>query len=249
LSVPEDNYRPPVLYLRNLFKKRGAGYRLRIPELAVAPASKILLLGDSGSGKSTTLDLLALVLKPDGADDFSWRSGGRACDLKALWRNRQADRLGRLRRGGLGYVLQTGGLLPFLTVRENILLTAEISGMDRQSARRRLDELFDDLKIGHLGSKLPSQISVGERQRCAIARAVIHKPALILADEPTASLDPPTAGLVFKLLLDLSRQASLVVASHDVNAPRHDFDVHRVKCRELPEEGGLIEAVLAPEKC
>jgi putative ABC transport system ATP-binding protein len=241
---------PPVLYLRNLFKNRGTGYRLRIPEFSVPPASRILLLGDSGSGKSTTLDILALVLKPDGAEVFSWRSGGeQACDLKSIWRNRQADRLGRLRRGGFGYVLQTGGLLPFLTVRENILLTAETGNADLKAARRRLEELFDYLRIGHLSSKLPSQISVGERQRCAIARAVIHRPSLILADEPTASLDPPTADLVFDLLINLSREASLVVASHDVNrASRYDFAVHRVICKPRPAEGGLIEAVLVPDR-
>ncbi len=239
----------PILYLRNLFKQRGPGYRLRIPELAVAPASRILLLGDSGSGKSTTLDILALVLKPDGAADFSWNAQGRPCDLKALWRNRQANRLGRLRRRGLGYVLQTGGLLPFLTVRENILLSAEVSRLDRRTQKEQLIKLFDYLKIGHLSSKLPSQISVGERQRCAIARAVIHKPALILADEPTASLDPPTADRVFELLLDLSREAALVVASHDVNrAGRYDFAVHRVVCAPRPAEGGLIEAVLTPDR-
>jgi putative ABC transport system ATP-binding protein len=206
------------------------------------------LLGDSGSGKSTTLDLLALVLRPDEAQDFLWRPGEGEVDLKAVWRGRRAGRLGRLRREELGSVLQTGGLLPFLTVRENILLPARLKKMDRRASGRRLDELLERLRLGHLRAKFPAQISVGERQRCAIARAVIHEPAIILADEPTASLDPPTADQVFELLLNLSQNLTLIVATHDVNrARRHDFTIHRVVCAPKPASGGLIEAVLKPE--
>ena len=237
----------PLLLVRDLAKNRGRSYRLRIPELEVRAGARLLLLGDSGSGKSTTLDLLALVLKPDGAENFLWRPGGGEVDLQALWRGRRAGRLGRLRREELGYVLQTGGLLPFLTVRENILLPARLKNMDSRASGRRLADLLEKLRLGHLRGKFPGQISVGERQRCAIARAVIHEPALILADEPTSSLDPPTADQVFELLLNLSRDLTLIVATHDVSrAKRHDFTVHRVVCAPQPAEGGLIEAVLRP---
>jgi putative ABC transport system ATP-binding protein len=237
------------LLVRNLAKNRGQSYRLLIPELEVRAGARLLLLGDSGSGKSTTLDLLALVLKPDGAEGFLWRPGEGEVNLEALWRGRRAGRLGRLRREELGYVLQTGGLLPFLTVRETILLPARLKKMDSRTSGRRLEDLLEKLRLGHLRAKFPDQISVGERQRCAIARAVIHEPALILADEPTSSLDPPTADQVFELLLNLSRDLTLIVATHDVNrAKRHDFTVHRVVCAPRPDEDGLIEAVLRPDQ-
>jgi putative ABC transport system ATP-binding protein len=249
LSARDDGSAPLLLRVRDLVKSRGRGYRLRIPELEVRAGARLILLGDSGSGKSTTLDLLALVLKPDGAGDFLWQPGAGEFDLKTLWRDRRADRLGRLRREGLGYVLQTGGLLPFLTVRENIILPARLKKMDSRASGRRLDDLLERLRLGHLRNKFPGQISVGERQRCAIARAVIHEPALILADEPTASLDPPTADQVFELLLNLSRDVALIVATHDVNrARRHDFTIHQVVCAPKPAEGGLIEAALRPHR-
>jgi len=245
-ATARDRDAPTLLLARNLSKNRGRAYRLKIPELEIRAGARLLLLGDSGSGKSTTLDLLALVLKPDGADDFLWRPSAGAIDLKTLWRGQGAGRLGRLRREELGYVLQTGGLLPFLTVRENILLPAKLKNMDSRAQGRRLEDLLEKLRLGHLRTKFPGQISVGERQRCAIARAVIHEPALILADEPTASLDPPTADQVFELLLNLSRDSALIVATHDESrAWRHEFTVLKVACPP-PDQGGLIEAALKP---
>ena len=231
-----------ILSLRGLAKRRGESYRLEIPEMEIRAGDRIMLLGDSGSGKSTTLDMLALVLKPDGCGSFIWRPGAGAVDLAGLWREGRADALGRLRLADLGYVLQTGGLLPFLNVRDNILLPAQMKNMEVPDQLRRLEELFQVLKIGHLAAKFPGQISVGERQRCAIARAVIHEPALILADEPTASLDPPTSDRVFQLLLELSRKSALVVATHDQSrARRHGFDVFQISFP--PERPGA--AVLA----
>ena len=218
-----------IISLEGLAKSRGTTYRLEIPQMEVRAGDRIMLLGDSGSGKSTTLDLLALVLKPDDGGRFVWRPGGLDLDLNQMWRGGRADDLGRLRLADLGYVLQTGGLLPFLNVRDNILLPAELKKMPAPDRQRRLEELFEVLKIGHLAQKYPGQISVGERQRTAIARAVVHEPALILADEPTASLDPPTADRVFDLLLDLSRRSALVVATHDrQRARRHGFEVFEI---------------------
>ncbi len=218
-----------ILTLKGLRKRRGPAYCLEIPEMSVRAGDRIMLLGDSGSGKSTVLDMLAMVLRPDEGGVFLGRFGQENIDLMVLWQLRKADLLGHLRLANLGYVLQTGGLLPFLTVRENILLPAEMKKIPLCDRKRRLEELCDILKIGHLAHKYPAGISVGERQRCAIARAVIHDPPLILADEPTASLDPPTADLVFKLLLELSQKSALVVATHDrQRAVRHGFSVYSI---------------------
>lgn len=231
-------------------KSRGSAYGLRIPALDIRPGDRLMLMGPSGSGKSTSLDLLALVLKPDDSAEFNWRpEGGPAFDLAEAWRRRRSGALSALRLKNLGYVLQTGGLLPFLTVGDNILLPAEMSGLGRPDMRRRLEELSQELGISHLLDKYPAQVSVGERQRCAIARAVIHRPALILADEPTASLDPPTADRVFELLLRLSRQSALVVATHDLSrAARHDFQSFQIVCAPSEDGGTEIEARLVPAK-
>ena len=231
-----------IVDIKGISKSRGAYYRLEIPDLTVRAGERIMLLGDSGSGKSTTLDLLALVLKPDERGVFTWRPGQLNINLMELWGEEKGDALGRLRLADLGYVLQTGGLLPFLNVRENILLPAEMKKMRGPDKERRLDELFSVLKIGHLANKYPNQISVGERQRCSIARAVVHEPALILADEPTASLDPPTSDLVFNLLLTLSQKSALVVATHDqARAQRHGFAVYRIV---FPQSQKTVRAVL-----
>lgn len=236
-----------VLTARDLVKTRrgGLGYELKVPQLEIRLGDRLMLLGDSGSGKSTALDMLALVLKPDQAREFWWRPEAQnATDIARAWQNRQANTLGRLRLVDLGYVLQTAGLLPFITVRDNILLPADLKKIGSEEKMDRLAELGAILKIEHLWSKYPSQVSVGERQRCAIARAVIHRPRLILADEPTASLDPPTADRVFELLLDLCREAALVVATHDQSrASRHDFKVLTIKCGTDGTEGP-IRAVL-----
>jgi len=246
MSNPNRDIRP-LLAVRNLVKNRGRNYRLRIPEMVIRPGARILLLGDSGSGKSTTLDMLALVLKPDAADDFIWRPETKNTDLHDLWLKNNAPGLGRLRREELGYVLQTGGLIPFLSVRENILLAARLKKMETRDQEEKLSRLARDLGLGHLVNKYPDKVSVGERQRCAIARAVIHDPALVLADEPTASLDPPTADRVFNLLLKSSQDSALIVASHDESrALKHDFTVWRVVCRSSTEADGLIEAELKP---
>jgi putative ABC transport system ATP-binding protein len=209
----------PAVYLcRSLVKRRetrGSGFELRVPELRIRPGEVVVLRGASGSGKSTLLDLLALALKPDGAETFSFRPEHQgSADLLRLWGRGDLDGLGRLRAANIGYVLQTGGLLPFLTARENIALSCRLLGRDPGGAIERLAER---LGILHLLDRAPAQLSVGERQRVAIARAMAHRPGVVLADEPTASVDPVNAAAILDLLLELVCQAGVtaVIASHD----------------------------------
>jgi putative ABC transport system ATP-binding protein len=209
---------PPVYLCRDLVKRRqagGTGFELRVPELRIRPGEVAVLRGASGCGKSTLLDLLALALKPDGAATFSFRPEHREpTDLIRLWERRDLDQLGRLRGANIGYVLQTGGLLPFITTRENIALSCRLLGRDPIGLVERLAE-----RLGIVAQldKLPGQLSVGERQRVAIARALAHRPSVLLADEPTASVDPVNAAAILDLLLELVRQAGVtaVIASHD----------------------------------
>jgi putative ABC transport system ATP-binding protein len=213
---------PPVYVCQDLVKRRGAGqgagaagFELRVPSLKIRPGEVMVLRGASGSGKSTLLDLLALALRPDGAGTFSFRPEHRdPTDLMRLWARKDLDGLGRLRGAHLGYVLQTGGLLPFLTARENIALSCRLLGRDPGG---RIERLAERLGISAQLDKLPKQLSVGERQRVAIARAMAHRPRVVLADEPTASVDPVNAVAIRDLFLELVQQSGItaVIATHD----------------------------------
>lgn len=214
---------PPVYSCKDLVKRRqagGAGFELRVPELRILPGEVVVLRGESGCGKSTLLDLLALALRPDGAASFSFHPEHReATDLRQLWQQRDLNGLGRLRGAHIGYVLQTGGLLSFLTARENIALSCRLLGRDPGGLIERLAER---LGISRQLDKHPGQLSVGERQRVAIARAMAHRPSVLLADEPTASVDPVNAAAILDLLLELVHRSGVtaVIASHDWNPAR-----------------------------
>ncbi|MGF7212490.1 putative ABC transport system ATP-binding protein [Skermanella aerolata] len=229
----------PVLDIVDLVHERGSGsgrFRLVIERLALAASDQVALVGQSGCGKSTALDMMAFVLRPSSGVRFMLHAGGTGSDIMALWRSGARDRLTRLRAAGTGYVLQTGGLVPFLSVAENVLLTRRLLGLPCPGPT---PALLAELGIGELVRRLPRQVSIGERQRVAIARALAHRPALILADEPTASLDPPTGETTMSLLTNVARhhEAALIVVTHDRDlAERHGLTV--VECQ--PEPAGTV---------
>ncbi|MBC3411221.1 MULTISPECIES: ATP-binding cassette domain-containing protein [Pseudomonas] len=225
-----------MISLSGVHKTRGQGaqrYSLRIGQLQLQPGARVALVGPSGCGKSTLLDLLALVLAPDGAEGFAL--GGE--DIAALWRRRALDRLAALRSRHLGYVLQAGGLLGFLDVRGNIRLPRQLLGLADDGSVERLAEALDVLD--QLAKK-PAALSLGQRQRVSCARALAHAPALLLADEPTAALDPVNAERVMQLLLREAeqRQVTCVVATHDETLARNaGLKVLRIACRRDADGG------------
>jgi putative ABC transport system ATP-binding protein len=174
--------------------------------LEVEPGSSIAITGPSGCGKSTLLGLIGGLEAPTGGRVFV---GGR--EISNLPERRRA----RLRRDELGLVFQSDNLLPFLTAVENVglqlALNASIDGY------RRCAEMLGELGLADDVDKLPDQLSGGQRQRVAVARALIHRPRVILADEPTGALDAGSSAAVVDLLLAAQREsgATLVVVTHD----------------------------------
>lgn len=199
----------PALALRHVTRRRG-GFVLRVERFAVDAGEAVAIAGESGAGKSTLLDILALALKPDEAGELSIAGH----DAALLWRHDRLDALAGLRAAHLGYVLQQGGLLPFLTVRQNILLPQQLAG---RIDRARIEELAQRLGIADQLDRKPAALSVGQRQRAAIARSLAHRPEIVLADEPTASVHPAMADTILALLAATARDfgVALVLATHD----------------------------------
>ncbi len=204
-----------IIDIQNIHKSHGLGegFSLHVQDFHVARGELVALVGPSGCGKSTALDILSTALEPqlEANSIFSFCPLDMPLDIVTLWKKGQQGTLAQLRQKHIGYILQTGGLLPFLNGLENIALCCT-----QKQHREYLEQLAEQLDISHLLQKKPAQMSVGERQRFAIARALIHEPQLILADEPVASLDPYNAQMVLELFTSIARekQISVVMVSH-----------------------------------
>ncbi|MDO7901465.1 ABC transporter ATP-binding protein [Pseudomonas sp. K1(2024)] len=229
-----------MINVQGVRKTRGQGaqrYSLEIGELHLAAGAQVALVGPSGCGKSTLLDLLALVLAPDAAERFSLELDGAAQDIAGLWRARQLDRLAALRSRHLGYVLQAGGLLGFLDVRGNIRLPRQLLGLADDGGVERLAAALD---VSDQLDKRPADLSLGQRQRVSCARALVHAPTLLLADEPTAALDPLNAERVMQLLLRQAEahRVTCVIATHDETLARNaGLRVLRMQCHRDADGG------------
>ncbi|MCW6534468.1 ABC transporter ATP-binding protein [Sphingomonas lycopersici] len=181
---------------------------LRGVNLAVAPGEIVALLGPSGSGKSTLLQAVGLL---EGGFEGSIRiAGAEAAQLDSHQRT-------VVRRDRLGFVYQFHHLLPDFDARENVVLPQLIHGAGQAAAEARADALLAALGLGHRLTHRPSQLSGGEQQRVAVARALANRPALVLADEPTGNLDEQTADVVLAEFLRLVRGegSAALVATHN----------------------------------
>ena len=202
----------PVLHLAGLARSFVQGDAridvLRGIDLSIAPGEIVALLGPSGSGKSTMLQAVGLL---EGGFEGSIRIAGQ--EVARL------DAHGRtiVRRDRLGFVYQFHHLLPDFNATENVVLPQLVHGAERQVADTRAIALLTALGLGHRLTHRPSQLSGGEQQRVAVARALANRPALVLADEPTGNLDETTADIVLAEFLRLVREegSAALVATHN----------------------------------
>jgi putative ABC transport system ATP-binding protein len=241
----------PSVDLENVTRRREQGstaFALRVPRMCVHPGEFVALVGDSGSGKSTLLDMLALVLRPTSADTFRLRLGdeaGAGEDVMALWQSGREGRLARIRRRHLGYVLQTGGLLPFLTVRGNLSLPLAMNG--RSPDRAEVARAAERMGLARHLDRKPDRLSGGERQRVAVLRALLHRPALVLADEPTAAVDKSRARAIVADFRAFARElgSAIVMVTHDLDLVREVADT-TYRCTLEHASAERVEAVCAP---
>jgi putative ABC transport system ATP-binding protein len=206
-----------VLRVDGLSKIFGSG-RLEVRALedvtlSVSAGDLVALLGPSGSGKTTMLLCTSLILDPtageivfDGQTIFQKNGWSGGIDIR------------RIRREKMGFIFQAHNLIPFLTAKQNVLFPLSLVGIKGEAANRRVMELLDYMEIADRADYQPALLSGGEQQRVAIARALANNPRLILADEPTASLDTVRGKKVMDLLKKIAKenQSAVIVVTHDV---------------------------------
>ncbi|KOX19011.1 ABC transporter ATP-binding protein [Saccharothrix sp. NRRL B-16348] len=203
----------PVIELRDVSRRYDDGPpALSDVSLTVREGEAVAILGPSGSGKSTLLNLIAGLDRPDTGTVTV--AGVRVDGLGEA-------ASARYRRARIGMVFQFFNLLDDLTVADNVVLPAQLAGMARGEASKRAAELLDQLGVARHARAYPGRLSGGERQRVAVARALMNRPALLLADEPTGALDTASGEDVSALLTELNADGqTLVVVTHDLALAR-----------------------------
>jgi putative ABC transport system ATP-binding protein len=191
-----------------LVRSFGETPALRDASLAVAAGEIVAVMGPSGSGKSTLLHCLAGIYRPDSGE--VWFAGSRLD-------NRDDAERTKLRRTDFGFVFQFGQLVPELTAADNVALPLLLNGSGRKAAYSKATSWLDQLGLGDLGPRRIGELSGGQAQRVAVARALVAGPKVLFADEPTGSLDSLTGESVMNLLIDLARHhgTTIVIVTHD----------------------------------
>ncbi|MEU3709080.1 ABC transporter ATP-binding protein [Streptomyces catenulae] len=220
-----------LLAASDLHKTYGATPALDGAEFSVHPGEVVAVLGPSGSGKSTLLHCLAGIIRPD-------RGTVRYAD-RDLTTMSDADR-SALRRTDFGFVFQFGQLVPELTCLENVALPLRLNGARRKEAERQAREWLERLEVEEVHRQRPGEVSGGQGQRVAVARALATRPRVIFADEPTGALDSLNGERVMTLLTDAAREtrAAVVLVTHETRVAAYSD-------REITVRDGKVKDLLA----
>ncbi len=223
--------------IEGLRKRYGEGDTavdaLKHVNMEVAPGEVVGLIGPSGSGKSTLLKSLGAVIDPTAGrmtlgGEVIYDDGWKVHDLRAL------------RRDKIGFVFQAPYLIPFLDVVDNVALLPMLAGLSNSESRERALELLTALDVQHRAMAMPSQLSGGEQQRVAIARGLVNRPPVILADEPTAPLDSERAMAVMRILNEMAGkyQTAIIVVTHDEKIIPTFRRIYHIRDGVTTEEAG-----------
>jgi putative ABC transport system ATP-binding protein len=230
--MPPDTPAAEAIGVRHVHQGDGLAVRaLDAVSIEVARGEIVAVVGPSGSGKSTLLFLLGGLDEPT---DGTIRVDG------VDWLTLQGRERARFRRRACGFVVQGMALLPQATAAENIEVPLVLDGVEPADRARRVEDALDRVGLATDGAKLPDQLSGGEQQRVAIARALVTNPAVVLADEPTGSLDTETGQAITRLLVEAAseRGAAVVLVTHDPAVAAHAnriVELHSGRLRALQE--------------
>ncbi|MEW5964037.1 MAG: ABC transporter ATP-binding protein [Pseudomonadota bacterium] len=230
--------REPVLEARNVVKELGKGagtvMALKGVSLSLMPGELTLLMGPSGSGKTTLLSILGCILSPTSGDV---RIDGHTTE------GLDAENLATLRRDHIGFIFQSYNLFPTLTALENVRIALDVRGQKGFPAAARAEECLRDVGLGPRMMHYPGNLSGGEQQRVAVARAIASSPSVVLADEPTAALDSENGHAVMELLARIAREQhrSVLAVTHDPRTLRYADRVVRI------EDGRIVGEERRPD--
>lgn len=231
------------IHIEHLSKRYGQGdtavLALKDVNMHVAPGEVVGLIGPSGSGKSTLLKCLGAVIDPTSG---RMTLGEETIFNDGRWQVRD---LRALRRDKIGFVFQAPYLIPFLNVIDNVALLPMLAGVPDTPARAQALELLTALDVQHRAQAMPTQLSGGEQQRVAIARGLVNRPPVILADEPTAPLDSERALAVVRILNAMAQQyqTAIIVVTHDEKIIPTFQRIYHIRDGQTHEEAGQGRSV------
>ncbi len=234
----------PTLEAEDVVKELGQGAGLVLAlkgvSLKLVPGELTLLMGPSGSGKTTLLSILGCIMQP---------TSGKLTIAGQSVIGLSAEQLAKVRRDHIGFIFQSYNLFPTLNAIENVRIALDVRGISGFAATGRAEEVLRDVGLGHRLTNYPGNLSGGEQQRVAVARAIASSPSIVLADEPTAALDSENGHAVMALLSRIAKeqQRSVLAVTHDPRTLGYADRVVRIEDGRIVGEERRPEGVNSPE--
>ena len=234
----------PVLECENVVKELGHGAGLVVAlkgvSISLVPGELTLLMGPSGSGKTTLLSILGCIMQPTSG---SLKIAGQ--NVAGL----SPEELAKIRRDHIGFIFQSYNLFPTLNAIENVRIALDVRGITGYAATSRAEDVLRDVGLGHRLTNYPGNLSGGEQQRVAVARAIASSPSIVLADEPTAALDSENGHAVMALLSRIAKEQkrSVLAVTHDPRTLGYADRVVRIEDGKIVGEERRPEGLNAPE--